>query len=111
MEPAGVAQLPTLLANGCSCVVSLLPTATCTRVGGRRRRKQQRRWRERRQRRRQLTMSALPGPRCLAGRWPEPEGHPHGQPTQVTSRSAHMDTGRQAQAGARTFRRTVVESR
>ena len=33
VEPAGVAQLPTLLANGCSCVVSLLPTATCTRDG------------------------------------------------------------------------------
>ena len=71
VEPAGVAQLPTLLANGCSCVVSLLPTATCTRVGGRRRRKQQRRWRERRQRRRQLTMRAPSlGPgvsRTLAG--------------------------------------------
>ena len=46
MEPAGVAQLPNLLANGCSRVVSLLPAGTCMWVGGRRRRKRQRWWRE-----------------------------------------------------------------
>ena len=63
VEPAAAAELLSLLANGCSRVVSLLPAGTCMWVGGRRRRKRQRWWRERRQRWRQLTMSAFPGPR------------------------------------------------
>ena len=64
VEPAAALELLSLLANGCSRVVSLLPAGTCMWVGGRRRRKRQRWWRERRQRWRQLTMSAFPGLRC-----------------------------------------------
>ena len=51
----------------------------------------------------------------LAGRWPEPEGHPHGQPTQVTSckrTHGHMSAGASGRAHLSSHRRREqVESR